>query len=76
MTEAHLTVFLSLIESMFKVETKTIAADFGGTDIYSKIEAGLEGLEIGVLGEFTTHVQPPSRFLSRQPSFYSHAWHS
>lgn len=33
------------------VETKTIAADFSAVDIYSKIEDGLKGLEIGVLGE-------------------------
>lgn len=33
------------------VETKTIAADFSATDIYSKIEDGLAGLEIGVLGK-------------------------
>ncbi|KAG5274091.1 hypothetical protein AALO_G00159060 [Alosa alosa] len=37
------------LKSMYKVETKTIAVDFGGADIYPKIEAGLEGLEIGVL---------------------------
>ncbi|KAG7454069.1 hypothetical protein MATL_G00263950 [Megalops atlanticus] len=37
------------IESQFKVETKTIAVDFGSVDIYPKIEAGLTGLEIGVL---------------------------
>lgn len=33
------------------VETKTIAADFSAADIYSKIEEGLAGLEIGVLGK-------------------------
>lgn len=38
-------------EDQFKVETKTIAVDFGKTDIYSKIEEGLAGLEIGVLGK-------------------------
>uniref|UniRef100_A0AAX7SRE1 3-ketoacyl-CoA reductase n=1 Tax=Astatotilapia calliptera TaxID=8154 RepID=A0AAX7SRE1_ASTCA len=37
------------IEEQFKVETRTIAVDFGKTDIYSKIEEGLAGLEIGVL---------------------------
>nr|XP_054588788.1 very-long-chain 3-oxoacyl-CoA reductase-A isoform X1 [Nothobranchius furzeri] len=37
------------IEEQFKVETRTIAVDFGKTDIYRKIEAGLTGLEIGVL---------------------------
>lgn len=33
------------------METRTIAVDFGKTDIYPKIEAGLAGLEIGVLGK-------------------------
>ncbi|XP_017554949.1 very-long-chain 3-oxoacyl-CoA reductase-A [Pygocentrus nattereri] len=37
------------LESRFKVETKTVAVDFGKVDIYPKIEAALEGLEIGVL---------------------------
>ncbi|GLD61557.1 very-long-chain 3-oxoacyl-CoA reductase-A-like protein [Lates japonicus] len=37
------------LEEQYKVETRTIAVDFGKTDIYSKIEAGLTGLEIGVL---------------------------
>ncbi|KAF0040524.1 hypothetical protein F2P81_006422 [Scophthalmus maximus] len=36
-------------EEQFNVETRTIAVDFGKTDIYTKIEAGLAGLEIGVL---------------------------
>lgn len=35
------------------METKTIAVDFGQNDIYPKIEKGLSGLEIGVLGERT-----------------------
>ncbi|XP_058017684.1 very-long-chain 3-oxoacyl-CoA reductase [Ahaetulla prasina] len=40
----------SEIEDKFKVETKTIAADFENRDtIYNKIKAGLEGLEIGIL---------------------------
>lgn len=34
------------------METKTIAVDFSSVDIYPKIEAGLAGLEIGVLGKF------------------------
>lgn len=34
----------------YQVETKTIAVDFGQGDIYSKVEAGLAGLEVGVLG--------------------------
>ena len=38
-------------EEQYKVQTKTIAVDFGQSDIYPKIEAGLAGLEIGVLGE-------------------------
>ncbi|XP_008103630.2 very-long-chain 3-oxoacyl-CoA reductase [Anolis carolinensis] len=38
------------IWAKYKVETKTIAADFKDPEtIYSNIEAGLEGLEIGVL---------------------------
>uniref|UniRef100_A0A3Q1BJM4 Hydroxysteroid (17-beta) dehydrogenase 12b n=2 Tax=Amphiprion TaxID=80969 RepID=A0A3Q1BJM4_AMPOC len=37
------------IASKCGVETKTIAADFSAVDIYSKIEDGLTGLEIGVL---------------------------
>ncbi|NXN70339.1 DHB12 reductase, partial [Himantopus himantopus] len=38
------------LEENFKVETKVIVADFGEReDIYSRIKAGLEGLEIGVL---------------------------
>ncbi|XP_078077176.1 very-long-chain 3-oxoacyl-CoA reductase-A [Mustelus asterias] len=38
------------IREQFKVETKTIAVDFGGgTEIYKVIEAGLAGVEIGVL---------------------------
>uniref|UniRef100_A0A3Q2PV17 3-ketoacyl-CoA reductase n=1 Tax=Fundulus heteroclitus TaxID=8078 RepID=A0A3Q2PV17_FUNHE len=37
------------LEDQFKVETRTIAVDFGRLDIYSKIEEGLANLEIGVL---------------------------
>lgn len=38
-------------EDKFKVETKKIAADFENREtIYNKIKAGLEGLEIGILG--------------------------
>ena len=40
-----------LLESKYGVETKSIAADFSATDIYPKIEAGLTGLEVGVLGK-------------------------
>ncbi|XP_063145703.1 very-long-chain 3-oxoacyl-CoA reductase [Candoia aspera] len=40
----------SEIKSKFKVETKTIVADFSNREnIYSNIKAGLEGLEIGIL---------------------------
>ncbi|XP_070283933.1 very-long-chain 3-oxoacyl-CoA reductase [Myotis yumanensis] len=37
------------IREKFKVETKTIAADFASEDIYDKIKASLAGLKIGVL---------------------------
>lgn len=37
------------VESKYGVQTKTIAADFSSVDIYSHIEDGLRGLEIGVL---------------------------
>ncbi|NWI08347.1 DHB12 reductase, partial [Crypturellus soui] len=38
------------LEEKYKVETRVIVADFGEReDIYSRIKAGLEGLEIGVL---------------------------
>lgn len=37
------------VESKYGVQTKTIAADFSSLDIYSSIEDGLRGLEIGVL---------------------------
>lgn len=37
-------------EERYQVETKTIAVDFGKVDIYPKVEAGLAGLEVGVLG--------------------------
>ncbi|XP_054633280.1 very-long-chain 3-oxoacyl-CoA reductase-A [Dunckerocampus dactyliophorus] len=37
------------LEKQFGVETKTIAVDFGKTNIYPTIEAGLAALEIGVL---------------------------
>ncbi|XP_038661997.1 very-long-chain 3-oxoacyl-CoA reductase-A-like [Scyliorhinus canicula] len=38
------------IREQFKVETRTITVDFGGgVEIYKVIEAGLAGLEIGVL---------------------------
>lgn len=33
------------------METKTIAVDFGRSDIYSRIAEGLAGLEVGVLGK-------------------------
>ncbi|XP_068452690.1 very-long-chain 3-oxoacyl-CoA reductase-A [Clinocottus analis] len=37
------------LEDQYKVETRTIAVDFGISDIYGTIEEGLVGLEIGVL---------------------------
>ncbi|KAK9516333.1 hypothetical protein VZT92_024270 [Zoarces viviparus] len=37
------------LEDQYKVETRTIAVDFGKADIYNKIEKGLTGLEVGVL---------------------------
>jgi len=40
-----------IIESTYKVETKTIAVDYSQADIYPKIEKGLAGLEIGILGK-------------------------
>lgn len=39
----------SEIREKFKVETKTIAADFASEDIYDKIKTSLAGLKIGVL---------------------------
>lgn len=45
------------------VETKTIAADFSGLDIYSKIEDGLAGLEIGVLGKTAAGAKANSLFI-------------
>jgi len=48
----HLMSFLCvIIESTYKVETKTIAVDYSQADIYPKIEKGLAGLEIGILGK-------------------------
>uniref|UniRef100_A0A8B9JPU1 Hydroxysteroid (17-beta) dehydrogenase 12b n=1 Tax=Astyanax mexicanus TaxID=7994 RepID=A0A8B9JPU1_ASTMX len=35
--------------SKYKVQTKTISADFGCVDIYPKIQAGLANLQIGIL---------------------------
>ena len=39
------------------METKTIAFDFGATSGYEKIENGLSGLSIGVLGMLQCFVQ-------------------
>lgn len=36
------------------METKTIAVDFGKSNIYCRIEEALEGLEVGVLGKDTS----------------------
>lgn len=41
-------------EELYNVETKTIAVDFGKSDIYSRIEEALAGLEVGVLGKDTS----------------------
>lgn len=38
------------------METRTIAVDFTLEDIYDKIKASLEGLQIGVLGLYTCHI--------------------
>uniref|UniRef100_G1K8T2 Hydroxysteroid 17-beta dehydrogenase 12 n=1 Tax=Anolis carolinensis TaxID=28377 RepID=G1K8T2_ANOCA len=53
------------IREKFKVETKTIVADFQDREtIYSKIKAGLEGLEIGILVNNVGIGYPvPDRFL-------------
>lgn len=48
--------FFFLPEEKFKVETRTIAVDFAVDDIYDKIKAGLDGLEIGVLGLYFCHI--------------------
>lgn len=46
------------------METKTIQADFSAVDIYSKIEGGLTGLEIGVLGKTAGGPEAGSLFIS------------
>lgn len=38
-------------EELYSVETRSLAVDFGRSDIYDKIEESLAGLEVGVLGE-------------------------
>ncbi|XP_067902552.1 very-long-chain 3-oxoacyl-CoA reductase-A-like [Heterodontus francisci] len=49
-SQAKLDQVAKEISEQFKVETKTIAVDFGeGVEIYKVIEAGLARLEIGVL---------------------------
>uniref|UniRef100_A0A3Q3BTX0 Hydroxysteroid (17-beta) dehydrogenase 12b n=1 Tax=Haplochromis burtoni TaxID=8153 RepID=A0A3Q3BTX0_HAPBU len=52
------------IASKCGVETKTIQADFSAVDIYSKIEGGLTGLEIGVLGKTAGGAEASSLFTS------------
>lgn len=41
-------------EELYNVETKTIAVDFGKSNIYCRIEEALKGLEVGVLGKDTS----------------------
>ncbi|KAF7687961.1 very-long-chain 3-oxoacyl-CoA reductase-B [Silurus meridionalis] len=48
-TQEKLDEVSKAIERSYNVETKTISADFGLVDIYSRIESGLAGLEIGIL---------------------------
>lgn len=44
-------ILFCLLGEKFKVETKTIQANFEDrVTIYDKIDAGLKGLEIGILG--------------------------
>lgn len=44
-------LFYFFLGEKYNVETKVIVADFGEReDIYTRIEVGLEALEIGVLG--------------------------
>ncbi|XP_058161485.1 very-long-chain 3-oxoacyl-CoA reductase isoform X4 [Dasypus novemcinctus] len=55
----------SEIREKFKVETRTIAADFGSVDIYDTIKRGLEGLEIGILvNNVGTSYEYPESFLN------------
>ncbi|KAG9260808.1 very-long-chain 3-oxoacyl-CoA reductase-B [Astyanax mexicanus] len=48
-TQEKLDEVSKAIESKYKVQTKTISADFGCVDIYPKIQAGLANLQIGIL---------------------------
>lgn len=54
-------------EEKYKVETKVIVADFGEREgIYDRIKAGLEGLEIGVLGLCFISINPSHCVLSQR----------
>lgn len=72
----NLTNISSSAEEQYKVETKTIAVDFGMSDIYPKIEAGLAGLEIGVLGKMVDLYEPLiPRYGSAHASCSPHVTH-
>uniref|UniRef100_A0A4W5LRD9 3-ketoacyl-CoA reductase n=1 Tax=Hucho hucho TaxID=62062 RepID=A0A4W5LRD9_9TELE len=59
------------LEEQYKVETRTIAVDFGLSDIFPKIEAGLADLEIGVLGRCSSLCIPHSHLPRHLPTHHS-----